>query len=121
MFDVSVGIDIVSIPMIRNSILASDTFIKRWFHPDEWTLGIESIAARHAAKEALLKATKGELIVEPSKVSVRNAQDGSPYFYFSNDISHLASHLKIALSMSHTVDYACAIVIVNYMDAGNQG
>lgn len=61
------------------------------------------LCGRFCAKEAFFKATN--LKIPLNKIEILNDKTGSPHFYINNEI------FDANVSISHTDDYAIAIVI----------
>lgn len=122
---VGVGIDLESVARVRRAVERNgDAFLEKVFSPEEiafcrsrgahvW----ESFAARWAAKEAFSKAlgTGIGATVGFTDFSVLSGENGAPSAVFS---LHGAEALKSAgasralVSLTHTADYAEAIVIL---------
>jgi holo-[acyl-carrier protein] synthase len=106
------GIDIVEIKRIRQlHERYGDRFLQRLFSVDETTYAFSRrdpyphLAARFAAKEALIKAGGYRKPLPWNRMEVRLDSSGKPYLYLEGCPS--ASHL---VSLSHTEDYAVAVV-----------
>lgn len=86
-------------------------FLQRLFSPDETTYAFSHrdpyphLAARFAAKEALIKAGRHQEPLPWTQMEVRLDSQGKPNVYLEGTLS--ASHL---VSLSHTTDYAVAVV-----------
>ncbi|MFZ2539273.1 MAG: holo-ACP synthase [Oscillospiraceae bacterium] len=113
------GIDLVEIDRIRNSIQRDANFLMRYFGNEEIKLfstknATERIAANFAAKEAFSKAL-GTGIVGFSLKEVETLRDenGAPFLHLSGKAKEIAEkrQLQFSVSLSHTKDYATAIVI----------
>jgi holo-[acyl-carrier protein] synthase len=121
---VGTGIDIAEVPRIEASIARfGDRFLHRIFTADEIHYceskanRIERYAARFAAKEAAMKAigTGWNLGVTWRDVEVCRLPGGRPTITFHGKAAEFATKLgatHIALSLSHTQDYAIAQVIL---------
>lgn len=115
------GIDIIEISRIKESIEKfGDHFVTKIFSPSEQkyceaqTNKYQHYAARFAAKEAIAKAVGtgwGEKITW-ADVEVLNDIAGAPYFNFLPSFSIAgARDDKFHLSLTHSRDYAAAVVI----------
>lgn len=113
------GIDLVEVDRIRNSVQKDANFLVRFFGEEERKLfhtsnASERIAANFAAKEAFSKAL-GTGIVGFSLKEVQALRDenGAPYLYLSGKAKEIAQtkQLSFSISLSHTAEYATAIVI----------
>lgn len=118
-----VGVDIIDVPRIKDSIGKDIGFIEKVFTPDESryceTKHHKEIhyAARFAAKEAFFKAigTGWRYGMKWTDISVENDELGKPAIklegkaleYFNEN-----NYTHIQLSMSHTKEYAVAFVVV---------
>jgi holo-[acyl-carrier protein] synthase len=121
---VGTGIDIAEVPRIEASIARfGDRFLHRIFTADEIRYceskanRVERYAARFAAKEAAMKAigTGWNLGVTWRDVEVCRAPGGRPTISFHGKAAEFAAKLgatHIALSLSHTQEYAIAQVIL---------
>jgi holo-[acyl-carrier protein] synthase len=121
---VGTGIDIAEVPRIEASIARfGDRFIRRIFtvaeiqYCDSKANRIERYAARFAAKEAAMKAigTGWNHGVTWKDVEVCRQPGGRPTIAFHGKAAEFAAKLgaaHIALSLSHTKDYAIAQVIL---------
>lgn len=108
-----IGIDIVEVKRIKKA--AEETnFLKRFFAPAEIKCCLKSknkferIAARFAAKEAVIKAT-GLKKLALKDIVIINDKTGKPSIKIKNK---KYSDLNALVSLSHTADYACASVVV---------
>jgi len=106
------GIDIVEIKRIRQlHERYGARFLQRLFSPDETTYAFSHrdpyphLAARFAAKEALIKAGGHHKPLPWTRMEVRLDSQGKPSLYLEG--SPATSHL---VSLSHTTDYAVAVV-----------
>lgn len=119
---VGVGCDIIEIERIARAI-KSESFIRRVFTAEEAAYcqrrgqqAAASLAARFAAKEAVLKAL-GTGLREGSlqEISVDNDGLGKPLVQLSGHFAMLAKQLgvkNIQISLSHSRDFAVAYVIM---------
>ena len=116
-----IGIDIVEIARIRKSCdVYGDKFLGRVFTIQELQYArskanpYPSLAVRFAAKEALVKATK------EGKFNTFSWQDaeiftddlGIPTFHFRNELEKILKIRKIHVSLSHSENYATAMVVI---------
>lgn len=112
------GIDLVEIERIRRS-LESPAFLQKVFGEHERAafsehgLRAESAASAFAAKEAFSKALgTGIRGFSLQEVEVLHDRYGAPYFQLSGKAAAIAAemNLQFALSITHTQDYAAAVV-----------
>ena len=115
----SVGMDLVEIKRIENSI-KSERFFNTTFGENEKKefesrkFKIESIAGAFCAKEAFSKALKTGLSgFSLAEVELLHYENRAPYLHLSGKAKALAEsqNLKFDVSISHTKDTACAVVI----------
>ena len=120
----SIGIDIVEVYRIRETLARTPRFSERVFTPLEreyceskGAAAAQSYAARFAAKEAFLKALRTgwrgkitwqdmEIVAEP---------DGGPLMNVNGEAARLLAELgaaRIHLSLSHTTEHAIAQVVL---------
>ena len=120
----SIGIDIVEVYRIRETLARTPRFGERVFTDAEreycdakGAAAAQSYAARFAAKEAFLKALRTgwrgkitwqdmEIVAEP---------DGGPLMNVKGEAARLMTELgaaRIHLSMSHTTEHAIAQIIL---------
>ena len=121
---VSIGIDIVEVYRIRDTISRTPKFLDRVFTPNERAYcegreaaSMQSYAGRFAAKEAFLKALKtgwrGKITWKD--VEVVSDPDGVPYLNVTGEAKKImAKHgaTSAHLSISHTRDHAVAQVVL---------
>jgi holo-[acyl-carrier protein] synthase len=121
---ISIGIDIVEVYRIRETLARTPRFAERVFTEKEreycdgkGAAAAQSYAARFAAKEAFLKALKtgwrGKITWQDMEI-LNNAQ-GVPSLTIYGEARILLKNLqanKIHLSISHTTDHAVAQVIL---------
>jgi holo-[acyl-carrier protein] synthase len=121
---VSIGIDIVEVYRIRETLTRTPRFAERVFTESEreycdakGAAAAQSYAARFAAKEAFLKALKtgwrGKITWHD--MEILNDADGVPSLEISGEARVLLENLgadKIHLSISHTSEHAVAQVVL---------
>lgn len=121
---VSIGIDIVEVYRIRETLARTPRFGERVFTEKEreycdqkGAAAAQSYAARFAAKEAFLKALKtgwrGRITWHD--MEILNDAQGVPTLEIRGEARALLENLgadKIHLSMSHTTEHAVAQVIL---------
>lgn len=110
---VGVGIDMIKIEKIRNSLDKwGDSFLERVFNNEEVThiskgkMYYQRLAARFAAKEAVIKAISKEQPLALRDMLILNKENGAPYCEFKKDIG-----IDIFLSITHIEDYAVACAV----------
>ena len=121
---VSIGIDIIEVYRITETLARTPRFVERVFTERErkycdakGAASAQSYAARFAAKEAFLKALKtgwrGKITWHD--MEILNDEQGVPSLKISGAAEEILNNLgatKIHLSMSHTTDHATAQVIL---------
>ncbi len=121
---VSIGIDIIEVYRISETLTRTPRFVERVFTEKErayceskGAASAQSFAARFAAKEAFLKALKtgwrGRITWQD--MEILNDAQGVPSLEIKGEARKLLENLganKIHLSISHTTDHAVAQVIL---------
>ncbi|MFC1593756.1 holo-ACP synthase [Candidatus Omnitrophota bacterium] len=108
------GVDIIEIERLKSAIERwGEAFLKRVFTAKEVDYSkkrrfpYEHLAARFAAKEAVLKALSNYRY-DYKDIEITNNGDGKPVC----NLKHSADELTILLSISHTKNYAVASAII---------
>lgn len=121
---VGLGVDIVEVPRIKEAVTRwKDAFLKRIFTDNEINYSqnkkftYQHLAARFAAKEAVLKAIGDASIqrIEWHNVEVLNDEFGKPYIRLSGEAQKIKESKNITdiiISMSHTHKHAVANAIL---------
>ncbi len=107
-----VGIDVIDIDRFRKSLERSPGLEPKLFTKVERTKSIQSLAARFAAKEALIKALNAKNGILWHEAEVVNLEGGKPAFIFYGALADLLDGANVHLSISHDAGIATAIVIV---------
>ena len=107
-----VGIDVVNIDRFKQSLERTPGLKARLFTETERIKSIQSLAARFAAKEALVKALNAENGILWHEAEVVNLEGGKPVFNFHGAVADLINGANVQLSISHDAGVATAIVIV---------
>ena len=108
---IGVGIDLVEIRRF-NELRLNDNFINRIFNQSEKTLEVQSLAGRFAAREALYKALSNKTLFQLRNIEIVNGIDGKPEFVLYNDLHEFSLLNNIYLTISHSSDYAIAMVVI---------
>ena len=109
-----VGIDIIEVGRIRNSVGKNPRFLQRIFTPQEITYcqgkknKYQHLAARFASKEAFFKALGKR--IKWTDVELVNLTSGKPQLNIK--AKERLSFRQVHVSVSHLVDYAVAVVIL---------
>lgn len=121
---VSIGVDIIEVYRIRETLERTPRFAERVFTAAEkayceskGAAAAQSYAARFAAKEAFLKALRtgwrGKITWHDMEIV--NDGQGAPSLKISGEVERLLREMNVTnfhLSMSHTTDHATATVIL---------
>ncbi|WP_434810603.1 holo-ACP synthase [Microbacterium sp. bgisy189] len=111
---VGIGIDLVDIPRFERSLTRTPRLLDRLFSPAERTLKPRSLAARYAAKEALIKALGGSDGVHWGEIEIASEPSGKPVFSLSGSTAEVVAERGITavhLSLSHDAGLATAYVV----------
>ncbi|MFH1654987.1 MAG: holo-ACP synthase [Candidatus Omnitrophota bacterium] len=108
------GVDIIEVERVRKAIKKwGDSFLRRVFTDEELSYAknrrfpYEHLAARFAAKEAVLKAFSNQKM-DFKDIKILNNGDGKPIC----ELKDKRDNIQILLSISHTKDYAVANAII---------
>ena len=107
-----VGIDVVDIYRFEQTLERTPGLKQKLFTESERIKSIQSLAARFAAKEALIKALNTANGITWHEAEVVNLESGKPAFNFYGAIADLVCSTNVHLSISHDAGIATAIVIV---------
>lgn len=116
---ISIGIDVCEIERVANLLtkrpgIASRLFTRRESMTAEGVRTASSLAARFAAKEALIKALGGPIGLSWLEIEVITDGTGRPSFELSGAVAEAAAGLGITrahLSLSHDGGHAVAMVV----------
>lgn len=111
---VGIGVDLVDIPRFERSLERTPRLLERLFSPGERGLNTRSLAARYAAKEALIKALGGSDGVHWTEIEITPEESGRPWFTLAGSTADVVAHrgiTSIHLSMSHDAGLAIAYVV----------
>ena len=118
---VSTGVDICDINRLKNIIIKyQNRFLTRVFTETEIAYcnkkvnRFPSLAARFAAKEAVLKAlgTGLRMGFNWKDIEVMNDSLGRPFFRFYGKTNEILGKRKVLLTLSHTDHNAIAFVVI---------
>jgi holo-[acyl-carrier protein] synthase len=110
-----VGIDVVGIERFKQSLERTPSLKEKLFTEAERIKPNQSLAARFAAKEALIKALNPENGILWHEAEVVNVEGGKPAFIFYGAVADLVFGANVHLSISHDAGIATAIVIVEWL------
>ena len=111
---VGIGVDLVDIGRFERTVERTPKLLERLFSPAEQLLKPRSLAARYAAKEALIKALGGSDGVRWTEIEVGAEPEGRPIFVLAGQTASTVSDRGITalhLSLSHDAGLATAYVI----------
>ena len=121
---IGTGVDIVEISRIKNAAKKwKKSFLEKIFtekeleYSNEKTSSYQHLAARFAAKEAVVKALGSGLTsrMEWKDIEVWNEASGKPNVRLGGEVKRISKDMgvkDIIISMSHTRTYAIANVIL---------
>lgn len=110
-----VGVDVVDLERFRRQLERTPALRDRLFTPEERSLPVASLAARFAAKEALVKALGGSHGFGWQDLAIVKDELGRPSFALTGSAeAHVeeAGIGSIHVSMSHDGPSAIAFVVV---------
>ncbi|MFE5671151.1 holo-ACP synthase [Agromyces sp. NPDC056523] len=110
-----IGIDVVDIARFERSLERTPSLRERLFAESERHRPARSLAARFAAKEALIKALGGHAVIRWHDMRVVQDAEGNPDFALSGALSAHVAALgidRVHLSMSHDAGIASAFVVL---------
>lgn len=114
---VAVGVDLTDVPRIRKALGEfPERFVKRVLTESEATYCLSRpdpaphVAARFAAKEAVIKCLGGGVSFQ--EICVERALSGAPSIRLSGQAAMLAQGRTILISLSHLPDIACAFAVL---------
>lgn len=109
-----VGIDVVDIDRFQQTLERTPGLKPKLFTEAERINSIQSLAARFAAKEALIKALDAGNGIQWHEAVVVNLEGGKPAFNFFGSVADLVNGANVHLSISHDAGIATAIVMVEH-------
>jgi holo-[acyl-carrier protein] synthase len=111
---VGVGIDVVDVDRFGQALERTPALRERLFTESERSLGLASLGARFAAKEALAKSLGAPVGMRWLDAAVVQDGKGQPSLQVSGTVAARAEDLGVAsfhLSLSHDAGIASAVVI----------
>lgn len=109
-----VGVDLVDVARFEQTLERTPRLRQRLFTVREQQLAPRSLAARFAAKEALIKALGGSDGVDWTDIEVTPEESGRPWFTFTGRTAQTISEKnlgRVHLSLSHDGGMAIAYVV----------
>ena len=117
---VGIGVDLVDIGRFERAIARTPRLLDRLFTATERMLPTRSLAARYAAKEALIKSLGGSDGLHWSEIEIASEASGRPVFALSGSTAGVLASRGIAavhLSLSHDAGMALAYVVAESSEA----
>jgi holo-[acyl-carrier protein] synthase len=111
---IGVGIDVVDVARFGQTLDRTPRLRERLFTDEERDLGLNSLAARFAAKEALAKALGAPVGLRWIDATVLRGADGRPHLQVRGTVQARADDLGVHdlhVSLSHDAGIASAVVI----------
>ncbi|MET2011872.1 holo-ACP synthase [Microbacterium chocolatum] len=111
---VGIGIDLVDIDRFERTLARTPRLAERLFSASERERKPRSLAARYAAKEALIKALGGSDGVHWTEIEITPEESGRPWFTLTGSTAEVVAARGITtlhLSMSHDANLATAYVV----------
>ncbi|KQR53843.1 4'-phosphopantetheinyl transferase [Leifsonia sp. Leaf336] len=110
-----IGVDVVDLARFERSLSRTPKLRERLFTEAERGLPVHSLAARFAAKEALIKALGGSEGVRWHDMEIVPDEERNPGFVLHNVVRRQVAERGIAhihVSMSHDAGIATAFVVL---------
>ncbi len=111
---IGVGIDVVDIERFGRTLERTPAMRERLFTEGERHLGLASLAARFAAKEALAKALGAPAGLSWTDATVVTDEAGRPHLQVTGTVASRADALRVGslhVSLSHDAGIASAVVV----------
>jgi holo-[acyl-carrier protein] synthase len=118
---IGVGIDVVDVARFGQTLERTPRLLERLFTEGERSLGLNSLAARFAAKEALAKALGAPVGLCWTDANVLSGDDGRPNLSIRGTVQARATALGVQdlhVSLSHDAGIASAVVIAEGQTLG---
>jgi holo-[acyl-carrier protein] synthase len=109
---VGIGVDVVDLTRFAATLERTPGVRDRLFTSEESTQPIESLAARFAAKEALMKALRVPQAIPWHDIEVVTDDVGAPDFRLTGAAAERVGDDRTHLSLSHDTSVATAFVVV---------
>lgn len=116
---IGTGIDLVDIARFERSMTRTPRLLERLFTASEQTRRLRSLAARYAAKEALIKALGGSDGVYWTDIEIASEPSGRPHFVLTGSTAQVIAERGITalhLSLTHDAGLAAAYVVAERVD-----
>jgi holo-[acyl-carrier protein] synthase len=118
---IGIGVDLVDIPRFERLVERTPRVLERLFSEAERQLKLHSLAARYAAKEALIKALGDSDGLHWTEIEIASEPSGKPVFALSGETAAVVAGRGIDalhLSLSHDAGLATAYVIAERLSDG---
>ena len=112
---IGVGIDVVDVARFGETLKRCPRLRERLFTESERSMGLNSLAATFAAKEACAKALGAPAGLRWADASVLRGEDGRPHLKMWGTVEARAEALGVKglhVSLSHDAGIASAVVII---------
>jgi holo-[acyl-carrier protein] synthase len=109
---VGIGVDVVDLARFRATLERTPGVRDRLFTPAEAALSVESMAARFAAKEALMKALRVPVALPWHDIEVATDDIGAPAFVLRGTAAEQVGDCTAHVSLSHDTSVATAFVVL---------
>lgn len=110
-----IGVDIVDLARFTRQVERTPGLIPRLFAEGERGLPVHSLAARFAAKEALIKALGDSVGTTWQELEIATDAHGNPGFVLHGSLTAVMASRGITslhVTMTHDAGVACAFVVV---------
>ena len=110
-----IGVDIVDLARFTRQVERTPGLIPRLFAEQERGLPVHSLAARFAAKEALIKALGDSAGTTWHELEIASDAQGNPGFVLHESLKTVMAARGITsvhVTMTHDAGVACAFVVV---------
>lgn len=110
-----IGVDIVDLARFARQVERTPGLIPRLFAVGERGLPVHSLAARFAAKEALIKAIGDSAGMTWQELEIATDPHGNPGFVLHRSLKALMAFRAITslhVTMTHDAGVACAFVVL---------
>ena len=107
-----IGIDVVDIARFEESLARTPGLRARVFTEREGRMSLSSLAARFAAKEALVKALDARNLFSWHDVEIINEPSGKPSFVFTGALAERIAGDRVHLTLSHDAGIASAMFVI---------
>ncbi len=109
-----IGVDVVDLARFTRQVERTPALIPRLFAVSEQHLPVHSLAARFAAKEALIKALGDSAGATWHEMEIVNDPHGNPEFQLSGRALQAVTERginRVHVTMTHDAGVACAFVV----------